>query len=375
MRLGFVVYGLDRPLTGIGRYTFELARTLVGIDGALDLTLLTAGGPGPLATVPGMEQVPLPGCRLLPGLVTLGNAEIPVLARRRNLDIVHDPTGVTPLLLGGGGARTVVTIHDVFAWSCPGVSSLLDTLIYRLWLPRLLPRADAVITVSEHSKRDIERYLGIAPDQIRVIPYGISHRFQPLPRKQIRAQLKTRFDLENPYILFVGNLTLRKNIERALRAFALLVSSYPKLQFVLAGPSTLKKTPVSVLASELGITDRIFLTGPLTDADLPALYSGADLFVFPSLCEGFGLPPLEAMACGTPVVCSNATSLPEVVGDAAITVDPTAEEALARAMHRVLSDRDLQQDLHRRGLKRAAGFTWERAARQTVAVYREVLGA
>jgi len=127
--------------------------------------------------------------------------------------------------------------------------------------------------------------------------------------------------------------------------------------------------------SELGLGDRVHFAGYVHDADLPALYGGADLFVFPSLYEGFGLPPLEAMACGTPVVCSNAASLPEVVGDAAVTVDPYDVDALAEAMQRVLADRDLREDLRARGLARARQFTWERTARETLAVYREVCGA
>ena len=162
-------------------------------------------------------------------------------------------------------------------------------------------------------------------------------------------------------------------MERALQAFAIIEDRFPSVRFVLAGPRTWKQTPVEDLVQVLGIGEKVLLTGPLTDIDLPALYSGADLFVFPSLCEGFGLPPLEAMACGTPVVCSDATSLPEVVGDAALTVDPYNVEALAEAMCRVLGERDLASALRARGLERAQQFTWRRTARETLGVYRQVL--
>jgi glycosyltransferase involved in cell wall biosynthesis len=191
----------------------------------------------------------------------------------------------------------------------------------------------------------------------------------------VRDRLRRRFGLNEPYILYVGALTLRKNIARALEAFAELNSSHPGLCFVLAGPSTWKKTPIASLLERLGITERVLLTGPLTDDDLPALYNGADLFVFPSLYEGFGLPPLEAMACGTPVVTSNASSLPEVVGDAAITVDPYDVDALSGAMRRVLTDPCLRDEMRQKGLARASGFTWERTARETVSVYRQVLAS
>ncbi len=373
MRVGMLIYGLDRPLTGIGRYTLELTRALRALGNEIEVILLTAGRPGLLADG-GFRHVPLPGCRLLPGLVTLGNFLIPFVARRFSLDIVHDPTGVIPFLFGAKGAGTVVTVHDVFAWSCRGTSTLLDTLIYRHWLPRIIHKVGAVITVSHHSQNDIQRYLQVAISRLRVIPYGVAPRFHPVPLDQARAHLLQRFGLSRRYLLYVGALTVRKNIGRALEAFALLHDSFPNLCFVLAGPRTWKQTPVEAIVRRLGIGDRIYLTGPLTDADLPALYSGADLFVFPSLYEGFGLPPLEAMACGTPVVCSSAASLPEVVGDAAVMVDPHDVEGLAEAMYRVLTDADLREELRARGLERARQFTWERTARETVAVYREVLG-
>ena len=145
MRIGLIIYGLDRVLTGIGRYTLELARALAVLDDELEIVLLTAGGPGPLDRV-GLRTVSLPGCRLLPGLATLGNAEIPLLAWRLGLDIVHDTAGVAPFLWGGDGARTAVTIHDAFPWVYPATSTLLESLIYRFWLPHVLPRVDAVLS-------------------------------------------------------------------------------------------------------------------------------------------------------------------------------------------------------------------------------------
>jgi glycosyltransferase involved in cell wall biosynthesis len=374
MRLGLITYGLDRPLTGIGRYTVELARALVRTDPRLDLTLLTAGksGAGPLANEKSIRRALLPGCRLLPALVMLGNGIIPLTAHRLGLDVVHDPTSVTPFLFGADGARTIVTVHDVFAWSCPGTSTLLDTLIYRYWLPRLLPRVGAVITVSECSRRDIQHYLGLPSHLLHVIPYGVATRFHPLPSEKIRMHLQKRFGLSTPYILYVGALTIRKNIERALQAFALINQQFPQLCFVLAGPHIWKKTPVEPVIQRLGIADKILLTGPLTDADLPALYNGATLFVFPSLYEGFGMPPLEAMACGTPVITSNTSALPEVVGDATIMVDPYDVEKLAEEMRRVLADPALQGEMREKGLARARRFTWERTTKETVAVYREI---
>jgi glycosyltransferase involved in cell wall biosynthesis len=373
MRVGLVIYGLDRPLTGIGRYTLELARALSGLTPRPEVVLLCAGGIGPLAEDNEFQCVELPGCRLLPGLMTVGNVAILHAARRLGLNVVHDPTGVTPFGLGSGNARMVVTVHDVFAWSCPGTSSLLDTIIYRQWLPHFLPKVDAVITVSEQSRQDIRRYLAPPAEYMSIIPYGVTARFRPQSREQARQHIQQRFGLDGPYVLFVGALTIRKNVERALEAFAIVRKSFTDLRFVLAGPRTWKQTPIEAIVDRLSIGDSVHMTGSLTDADLPALYNEAELFVFPSLYEGFGLPVLEAMACGTPVLTSNVSSLPEVAGDAAILIDPHDVHAIASGMRRALEDSALRADLRAKGLARASQFTWDRAARETIAVYEHVL--
>jgi glycosyltransferase involved in cell wall biosynthesis len=373
MRIGIVTYALDRPLSGISRYTLELARALVVASSGLDLVLLTAGAAGPLAAQNRFQRVPLPGCRLWPCLVTLGNVMIPLRARLLELDLVHDPTGATPLFFRPGRARTVVTIHDVFPWSCPGTSTLLDTLIHRYWLPRVLPRVDAVITDSQASKVDIVRFLGIPAARIRVIYPGVNTAHGPTSQSQI-AVIRSSHGLPGSYILFVGSIEKRKNLHGLLHAYARLRKMGETHPLVVVGMRRWRYTETTETLRELDLEQHVIFTGYMPDADLPALYSGADLFVFPSLYEGFGLPPLEAMACGTPVVCSNAASLPEVVGNAAITVDPHDAEGLAEAMHLVLTDVDLHEELREKGLERARQFTWERTARETVAVYREVCG-
>jgi glycosyltransferase involved in cell wall biosynthesis len=370
MRIGLIVYGLDRPLTGIGRYTLELARAMSALTPRPDIVLLRAGALGPLENETHFPEVQLPACALLPGLITLGNVVIPSVARRLGLDVIHDPTGVTPLLFGLGQFKSVVTIHDVFAWSCPGNSSLLDRLIYRQWLPRMAPKTNAIITVSEQSKKDIQQYLAPQRRDIKIIPYGVTDVFRPLPTEQVKRHLEKRFGLSTPYILYVGSLTRRKNIERALEAFALLRPTFPDLRFVLAGPRSFLQTPVEEIIGRLDIAEQILLTGPLTDKDLPALYNGAQLFVFPSLYEGFGLPVLEALSCGTPVITSTCSSLPEVAGEAAILVDPYDVNAIAVAMQQVLSEPKLAAEMVDAGLARAKQFSWERTAQETMAVYQ-----
>jgi glycosyltransferase involved in cell wall biosynthesis len=359
---------------GIGRYILELTRALAALPEPIELFLLTAGSPGPLAQRSDVQYIPLPGCRLLPGLMTLGNGLILRAIQKHQLDIFHDPTGVAPFLFGTGQACPVVTIQDVFAWSLPGNSSLPDTLIYRHWIPRILgSRKTEIITVSKQSQEDIRKYLGVDSRRLQIIPNGIGQQFRPLTSSFVREYLSARFGICWPYILYVGALTQRKNIVRALQAFANITSSFPDLHFVLGGPKTWKQTPVERLVESLNISDRVFLTGPVSDSDLPALYNGAKLFIFPSLYEGFGLPPLEAMACGTPVVTSNVSSLPEVTGEAALLVDPLDVEGIAQAMRRVLEDPAMAEEMHIKGLAQAAKFTWERTARETLKVYQKAL--
>ena len=371
---GLITYALGQQTTGIDRYTIELVRALTELEGGPQIALLATGGLGPLSEL-GLRRAALPGCHLMPGLLTLGSATIPRLTRRLGLDIVHDPTGVSPFLFGTASARSVVTVHDVFAWSCPGTSTLLETLIYRYWLPRILPRVDAVITDSQASKADIVGFLRVSSGKIHVVHLAANGAYQPLSPDRVAAA-RLRHDLPDEYMLYLGSTRKHKNLRGLLSAYNRLqrMERAPCLVLVGVSREECRKTLVETVGDS-SLQPSITCISHVPEPDLPSLYSGAVLFVRPVLYEGFGLPALEAMACGTPVVCSNAASLPEVVGEAAITVDPCDVEALAGAMHRVLADADLQQDLRRRGLERAAGFTWERTARQTVEVYHQVLDA
>jgi glycosyltransferase involved in cell wall biosynthesis len=303
----------------------------------------------------------------------MGQILIGRYARELNLDVIHDPTGVSPLAFTRSPTVTVTTVHDVFAWSIPGYSSFLDNLIYKHWLNQRNARTDATITVSNQSCTDIMQYLRTQPERMHIIPYGVSNLFQPLAAELVEPIVRGRFNIRMPYVLYVGSLTERKNLIRLLRAFAKIQHRCPDYLLVLAGPRSWKQSPIESAVKELNLSERVQLTGPVTDHELPALYNGASLFAFPSLYEGFGLPVLEAMACGTPVVTSNTSSLPEVAGDAAILVDPTNVEQIAEAMWLVLSQPALAAALREKGLARAAQFTWERTARETAAVYSRAL--
>jgi glycosyltransferase involved in cell wall biosynthesis len=260
------------------------------------------------------------------------------------------PANTGPLLL----SNQAVTIHDISVLDHPEWFKPNFRLWYRVLLPRLAKRVKLVLTVSEHSRRSIVRRLAVPDEKVIVIPDGVNlnrfHASDPVPVRQ-------KYNLPEHYVLFVGSLDPRKNVERLLQAW-IRMGEFKDLQLIIAGSEASIFRPVSLSASRR----RTRFLGYVPDDDLPGLYSGASLFIMPSLFEGFGLTVLEAMACGTPVITSYAGALPEVVGDAAIQIDPTSVESMAEAMRRLLLDRDLHDMLSHKGLERAQRFSWERSA-------------
>jgi glycosyltransferase involved in cell wall biosynthesis len=274
----------------------------------------------------------------------------------------------------------VITVHDIVPYL---VRRDKEQRAYchplEAWLDRIallgLHRAERLIAISQSTKETLISALSCPEEKIEVVLYGVDHAvFRPSPVPQ---GLRTHYGLDSDvyHILYVGAESPRKNLLRLVRAIAKLKARMPNVKLIKVGsPEYLGHLEqLKQLTYELSLEGSVLFLDHPPEEDLVALYNLAALFVFPSLYEGFGLPPLEAMACGTPVVCSHAASLPEVVGDAALMVDPYDVDGLAAAMERVLRDADLRQDLRERGLARASQFTWERTARQTVAVYREVL--
>lgn len=373
MRIGFLTYGLDRAPTGIGRYAVELLRALAACVPALDMVLLTTEREDSYNLWQRFEHHPLPGCYLLPSLMTIGNGLLSFAARRYRLDLIHDPNGIAPFLGPALGARRVVTIHDAFAYVHPETHNRLDNWRYRWQLPMAARRSDAIITVSECSRRDITHYLGLTGQPVYTVPEGIDAQFRPVEDGAGRRALLERYGIRQPYLFYVGGINARKNIARLFEAFAQIQPRYPELKLVIAGKRQWRTGEIDAAFQRLSLSEHVHFTGYVADHDLPALYSAARLFVFPSLYEGFGLPPLEAMACGTPVITSNSSSLPEVTGDAALLIDPFDVSSLAEAICRVLDDAELAADLRRRGQQQAARFGWPRTAHETAQIYHRLM--
>ena len=350
--------------TGTERYSFELIRHLVALDQKNRYRLYFDRPPFCELRIANCELRVMP----FPRLWT--HARLSWEMMHRPPDVLFVPAHVLPLV---HPPRSVVTIHDLGYLHFPRAHRPLDRLYLDL-STRFNARAAAhVIADSQATKRDLVERYGVEPSKISVIYPGYDEEaFQPLREREAIEAVKTRYGIAGDYILFVGTIQPRKNLVRLMEAFSLLKRQAADLQLVIAGKKGWLYEAIFRRVRELGLEGRVVFTGYVAEEDLPALFSGARLFVFPSLYEGFGLPVLEAMACGVPVVCSNASSLPEVAGDAALLFDPLDVEGMAAAMERVLGDERLRAELVERGLKRAREFSWEKCARQTLAVLESV---
>jgi len=282
-------------------------------------------------------------------------------------DIVH----ATDHLLPHVHAASVFTLHDLIFELFPQYHKKYNYYFLKLMMPRFLRAANQIICVSEHSKKDAVRLYGIDPAKISVIYNAVDPRYHVKHDAASLIEVRQRYALPESFLLHVGTIEPRKNLSRLLDAFATLKEEFEGLKLVLVGQKGWLYEPFFEKLAEMGLESEVILPGFVPEADLPAIFQLATLFVYPSIYEGFGLPPLEALAGGTPVVCSNASSLPEVVGSAGLLVPPHDTHALTAALRRLLSDPDLQAKLKYLGPLQAASFTWEEAARQTVKVYEK----
>lgn len=302
---------------------------------------------------------------------------LPAKVASDELDVIHFPSGTAPVRFSGPG---VVTIHDAIehmprevtgaAWAPSDLKRQL-MLLYSRYSQRMAVRqATLVLTDSECSRRDIIKYLRVTESKIRVIPEAPAPEFRPISRAMMDGML---VGLE-PFVLAIGSADPRKNLAMLIRAYAALPADLiARYRLVLVWSHGLLKNQLLQLARDLGVLERVVSQSALTDEDLCRLYNAATVFVFPSLYEGFGLPPLEAMACGAPVIASNRSCLPEVLGEAALPVNPGSVTQLTQAMSTVLSDGNLRQRLSSHGLDRVRRFSWERTARLTLAAYEEAV--
>jgi glycosyltransferase involved in cell wall biosynthesis len=301
-----------------------------------------------------------------PGRIIWEQIVAPVVSARSALDVLFCPVNVVPLACP---VPSVVTVHDLAFLAYPAAFHAAKRRYLTAMTRLSVHRARRVIAVSAHTRDDLMRHFGVPAERITVIPNAADARFHPAADAGAVARFKAAHNLPDRFILFVGTREPRKNLRRLIEAFALLDDADVRL--VIVGASGWLTSDLAPLVQSRGLSDRMQFTGYVPDEDLPHWYQAATVFCYPSLYEGFGLPVLEAMACGTPVVTSRTSSLPEVTADAALLIDPTDVRALAHALHSVLADDARRREMSEAGIARARFYSWERTAADTLAVVRD----
>jgi glycosyltransferase involved in cell wall biosynthesis len=375
MRIGIDISTLTRFLDGVNCYLLNLVEHLSLVDGENTYILYTNRKIKDL----------IPDIDIKGGNFSIREsdnshrlvwmqAQLPFLLKRDRVDVLHSPCYNVPLV---SGVPSVVTVHDMTSSLFPKQFVLKHRLIYSTMVPLSARKAARIIAVSGQTRDDITRIFNVAAEKIDVIHEGVNKKFYPRDKGET-DRISEKYGLEKDYILFIGTLQPRKNLVYLVKAFDLFnrtSNKDGKYELVIAGKKGWFYKEIFSTVEKLGLASRVRFLGHVPEEDLPALYTGASLFVFPSLYEGFGLPPLESMACGTPVIASNTSCFPEVLGDSAVLVDPNDVSMLASEMARILYDGILGEKMVSLGFARAKEFTWEKMARETIQTYRSALGS
>jgi glycosyltransferase involved in cell wall biosynthesis len=352
---------------GIGTYTKELLAGICQSPDGFEVQAITRQRDAKLVAqwCPRVKVVNMP-------TYTLGE-QLAVPWAAKGCDLLHIPHYNAPLLHRG---PLLVSILDLIHITDPVYSRSLRSWVYARPMLNLVARkAEHIVTLSEYSKAQIVEHLGVTPSKVTAIYCGVNGKFRCVDRKEAYAAVSDTLRIREPYLLFVGSLKPHKNIFTLLQAFALLRKRHDiRQRLLIVGDDAHWKSLLLEECSRLGIHDTTTFVPYVSQELLPKVYAAADLLVMPSTIEGFGLPVLEAMASGTPVVCSRAASLPEVAGDAALYFDPTSAEELAEKMEELLNSGELQESLRAKGLERAKQFTWEKSTRKHVELYQRMLG-
>ena len=370
MRIAIDGSAIPRQMAGAGVYTYQLVRALA--ETADTHRLIVFARPGLFddlaAQRPRLRVIHVDPASRAARLVW-EQTTLPPLLRRLRIDVLHSPHHHTPL---AAEQRRVVTFHDVTFLLLPQRYPPARRLYLEVVTRASARAADAIITPSQAVRHDVIDRLGVPGERIVAIPEAAGPQYAPIEGEEALNRLRWRYRLPSRYILSVGSLEPGKNRARLIRACARLRRAGIDCPLVVAGQPAWRYEGELELVRRLGLDQQVRFLGYVPDGDMPTLYGGATLLAFPSLYEGFGLPVLEAMACGTPVVTANVSALAEVAADAALLVDPRDVAALAEAMGRVLSEGELRADLRARGLARAKQFSWQRAARETLSLYEVV---
>lgn len=372
MRIGIDATALPARPVGAGNYIIRLVRTLASLETEYEFVVFAQESGAALLDIRERDCFHLitlpdqsPARRL-----AWEQVSFPGLVRRERLDLLHSLHYTRPIRLP---CASVVTFHDMTFFLYPQLHTRAKRLFFPLAIRYSARYADGLISVSESTRQDAIRLAGVEPGKIFTVPLGVSEDFHPVSDPAARSKIGERYHLPEDFILYVGLVEPRKNLPLLIKSYKTLAGRGISLPLVIVGRLGWMYQEVLDLVEALGIKDAVQFAGYIPQEDLPIVYNLASLFVYPSQYEGFGLPVLEAMACGVPVVATSVSSLPEVAGQAGLLVPPGDEAALAQAMQAVLTDPDVRRQLTEKGPQRASQFTWKRTALSTLKVYQHVL--
>lgn len=370
MRIAFNAQLLSASRFGIWTYVFNLLKGLHELDTANDYTVFSNSDKTDIFKsrfniVRSSLDTSAPYTRIL-----WEHLAMPFILNRSNVDIFHNPDHVLPIL--PVNAKKIITVHDLSFYKFPGTFPFMKRNYKRALTPRSVRLADKIIAVSNSTKDDLVELFGIDRNKIEVVHIGVSEEFVRIEDDDALEHSRKKLGLPEKFVLYLGTIEKRKNLERLIDAFVLASrrGDFPH-KLVIAGKKGWLYKDLLKKIDDNGVKDGIIFASDIKQADLPILYNLADLFVYPSIYEGFGLPVLEAMACGTPVITSNTSSLPEVAGDAAALIDPYNIEEIAHNISELLHDAERRKKMSGMGIERAGSFTWERCARNTMEVYKK----
>lgn len=371
-KIGIIADSLNNEKTGIGQYLFNLLRYIAKLDKENEYFLINNKNESCGVytnnfklkvidkTMPSIFSGPHPWYLTLPCKI-----------KNSNFDLIFNPSQIPTFFRFN--SPYIVTVHDLIPLYMPEVCWKWKKYIYRLFLPRTLKNANKIIAISNSTKEELKKYLKIPEHKIKVIYSGVNNSLIPLQKKDT-AIVKKKYNLSFPFILYVGTVELRKNVSGIIKAWHIVKkrSSF-KHKLVIVGKNGIGYKDIINTINRLNLKDEIILTNYISNQDVIKLYNEADLFVFPSFAEGFGLPPLEAMVYGVPVIVSDIPAISEAVGDVGIKVNPYNTNELADKISEVLYNNQLREELSQKGLKRAELFNWERCAQNTLDVFNEIL--
>ncbi|SHE80683.1 glycosyltransferase family 4 protein [Clostridium fallax] len=360
--------------TGIGTYTYQLLNNLNQLDFLNDYMIFTPKTSS--LNINFKKNFSLSKANENPSSNFWEKIKVPNILNNNNVELYHVPqNGVG--LSENIDCLSAITLHDIIPLRMPETCSNRYLKIFNEEMPKIIEKCDGIITVSQFSKNDISKEFNFPENKIFVTPLAPEDIYKPLNKQDCRKTLKSKYGISNDFILYVGGFSPRKNILGLIESFSLLLKKHKNhnLNLIILGSHGISYEIYKKRTEELKVSDKVLFPGFIPLSDMPIFYNAAKIFVYPSFYEGFGLPPLEAMACGTPVITSSLTSIPEVVGDCAVTIDPNNIYELKNNIERLLEDKNLYKDLVFKSIQHSSYFNWKNTACYTIDAYNSIINS